>query len=516
MRFRPAALAAILVALAACSDSTAPKAVATTVELASATAATGTVGQNLVAAPTFVVKDQSGKVMSDVPVTVTVTTGGGTIAGAPAVSGTGPIPVGQWTLGRTAGVNTLTITAGSLKSIVVSATGTADVPASVAVRSGDGQSAPAGTAVPVVARVAVLDQYGNGVPGQTATFAVLAGGGVLSATTATSGADGTVAVPAWTLGRSAVPQQLTVTIAGRTGTVNATVLTAYTIDVRFYGAPMTAAQQALFTTAAARIRGAVVGQLSRVDVTGAEPDSECGTIGVGPLAEITDGVIIYASVADIDGVGKTLAKAGPCYVRSATDVRTLVGVMQFDAADLPSLGTGQVLQDVITHEMLHVVGVGTYWKYKSLITGFDTPEVAYTGVAGIAGCQAVGGTTTCAVSVPVENQGGAGTANAHWREATFDSELMTGYVERGTMPLSAMTIRSLVDIGYSVNLASADPYSIFTGSLRASSDESVGSPLPRDWEGSVAFRPIPIATARLQAATRASARAARLSAGSGR
>jgi hypothetical protein len=57
---------------------------------------------------------------------------------------------------------------------------------------------------------------------------------------------------------------------------------------------------------------------------------------------------------------------------------------------------------------------------------------------------------------------GAGTADSHWREATFDSEIMTGFVEAVgvTVPLSAITIQSFGDEGYVVNLAIADPYTV--------------------------------------------------------
>jgi hypothetical protein len=59
----------------------------------------------------------------------------------------------------------------------------------------------------------------------------------------------------------------------------------------------------------------------------------------------------------------------------------------------------------------------------------------------------------------VEETGGSGTANAHWRESVFDTELMTGFLEEsGELPLSRITVASLEDIGFSVNMFAADPY----------------------------------------------------------
>lgn len=43
---------------------------------------------------------------------------------------------------------------------------------------------------------------------------------------------------------------------------------------------------------------------------------------------------------------------------------------------------------------------------------------------------------------------------------------MTGFVDAGVNPLSQVTVASMGDLGYSVNLADADPYTLAPG-LRA-------------------------------------------------
>jgi hypothetical protein len=79
----------------------------------------------------------------------------------------------------------------------------------------------------------------------------------------------------------------------------------------------------------------------------------------------------------------------------------------------------------------------------------------------------VGGQSYVAgLKVPVENTGGSGTVDAHWRESVFGSELMTGFVDAGVNPLSRVTVASMGDLGYAVNLADADPYTLAPG-LRA-------------------------------------------------
>jgi hypothetical protein len=95
---------------------------------------------------------------------------------------------------------------------------------------------------------------------------------------------------------------------------------------------------------------------------------------------------------------------------------------------------------------------------------FDgTPAVGFIGPASQQGCIDFGGRITCDANVPVENIGGPGTAGAHWREATFGNELMTGFVNIGGMPLSQMTVGSLRDIGYQVNPFAADPFQLSAG-----------------------------------------------------
>ena len=62
------------------------------------------------------------------------------------------------------------------------------------------------------------------------------------------------------------------------------------------------------------------------------------------------------------------------------------------------------------------------------------------------------------VPVPVENTGGPGTAGCHWRETIFRHEMMSGFISTAANPLSRVTVASLGDLGYSVDLSAADTY----------------------------------------------------------
>jgi hypothetical protein len=65
-----------------------------------------------------------------------------------------------------------------------------------------------------------------------------------------------------------------------------------------------------------------------------------------------------------------------------------------------------------------------------------------------------------AKTLPVENKGGQGTRNSHWRETVFGNELMTGFLSGTTQPLSRMTIASLADLGYKVDPSVADEFNL--------------------------------------------------------
>lgn len=288
-----------------------------------------------------------------------------------------------------------------------------------------------------------------------------------------------------------VPALATLALAGASACSDTSgpspVKPSFTVDVRFYGAPMTDAQKALFTTAAARIRRIVADSIPQVATGVLNLATYCGTdsspkTGLPTINETIPGVVIYAAIQPIDGVGNVLAEAGPCAIRdSLAHFLPAIGVMEFDSADLATLTNGGSLQDVITHEMLHVIGFGTLWTNpdipndRQLIAGAGTSQSRYIGPGGIRGCNEVGGAKICTTGVPLETGGDDGTRDSHWSETLFNSELMTGYAERtGPMPLSVMTILSLGDLGYSVDPTAADPYTVPTSGVALSALRAPG------------------------------------------
>jgi hypothetical protein len=140
----------------------------------------------------------------------------------------------------------------------------------------------------------------------------------------------------------------------------------------------------------------------------------------------------------------------------------VIGLMRFDVDDIDSLTANGRLPAVVLHEMLHVIGIGTLWRTRDMLVGSSTTDPRFIGALAGAQCLALGGLSACSDGrVPVENAGGTGTAEVHWRESVFDREVMTGFVEpNADMPFSTVSIASLEDLGYLVNLLSADPYQV--------------------------------------------------------
>lgn len=190
-------------------------------------AQTAAVGATVAAAPSVRVVDAGGNRVANVTVVFQVGTGGGSITGATATTNANGIAtVGSWTLGQTAGSNTLiaNVQGASVAGnpVTFTATATAGAASTATKQAGDAQTATVGAAVAVRPAVKVADQFGNGVAGVTVTYAVATGGGTITGATAVTGADGIATVGSWTLGNTSGAQTLTATVPGVTAPVTFT------------------------------------------------------------------------------------------------------------------------------------------------------------------------------------------------------------------------------------------------------------------------------------------------------
>lgn len=206
-----------------------------------------------------------------------------------------------------------------------------------------------------------------------------------------------------------------------------------------FGSGLTDSQKVVFQQAANRWAEIILGDLPDVTL---------------PNGTVIDDVLISASGISIDGPYGILGQAGPTQLRSDTYL-PYQGDMQFDSADLANMESNGSLYPVILHEMGHVLGIGTLWQTLRLLSGAGTSNPIFTGAQATAAYNRIFGVN--AAGVPVENSGGSGTRDAHWRESTMPYEIMTGYISSRNY-LTEITIGSLADMGYFVDLGAADAY----------------------------------------------------------
>lgn len=183
-------------------------------------------------------------------------------------------------------------------------------------------------------------------------------------------------------------------------------------------------------------------------------DGEFSTPVDGPI----DDILIGYSIEPIDGNGNTLGFAGPVYIRPGYG-SVASGIMKFDEVDFADMPE-EDRELIILHEMAHVLGIGTLWRYKCG-TSCSSGDHSYSCPKAN---EKYNELNFANMELTLENDGSKGTSCGHWDEASFAhssySELMTGYFEaHKAQPLSAVTAAALEDLGdYKVDYSATDAF----------------------------------------------------------
>ncbi len=187
------------------------------------------------------------------------------------------------------------------------------------------------------------------------------------------------------------------------------------------------------------------------------------------LFGVIDDIRINARIDDIDGPGGTLGRGGVRWIRTSSGLPA-VSAITLDSDDVRHLSSG-ALYNVVTHEISHALGFGTRWSSLGLLKspsgsadpGTPLPDTYFAGANAIAAFDTAGGASYTGAKVPVENNGDFGQVDSHWRISVFGyGELMVGsFSTPGTLlPMSAITVQSMADLGYTVNVSAADGYAL--------------------------------------------------------
>lgn len=240
----------------------------------------------------------------------------------------------------------------------------------------------------------------------------------------------------------------------------------YNITFRYLGST-DPKYQAVFDEARERWERIIV--KDEPSVTGTLPTQLCGARAPAFTGTVDD-VLIDVILTQIDGPGRVLGSAGPCFANDNN--LSLHGTMRFDVADIDVFLNRGLLDEIIVHEMGHVLGVGTLWNFRRALRS-PAPDFRFLGDMANVGYNSVGGDGL----VPIEDMFGAGTRGSHWRESTFDNELMTGFIEVNNVNiLSRVTAGSMRDLGYGSAMTAENyklPVPVTTTAAGAASGASV-------------------------------------------
>jgi hypothetical protein len=255
------------------------------------------------------------------------------------------------------------------------------------------------------------------------------------------------------------PHTITLTATdsdGNTGSASVPILVespGFDIRLRFVD-EFSESERATIEAAVEPWEAAITGDVSPVFLSTSLAE-DCGLAKRG-----VDDLAIGVEIDDLQG--NALAQAGPRAARvdASGDFTTpICGIVTIDSESLDD----PQLERIVVHEVGHVLGIGIdpLVGWGSNTTDLSTFDPSFEGPAAESAFDGLGGEAHLSNGVPLANQGGGGTAGAHWREGNLENELMTGFINSGVdNPLSRLSLAALEDIGYEVDLAQADSYEL--------------------------------------------------------
>ena len=182
----------------------------------------GSVGQPTPTAPSVRVRDQYGNPVGGATVAFAVTSGAGTVSAPSVVTGANGIASVTWTLGTTAGAQSLTATVGGITPASFTATAAPVGAVRLSTPIGPATAQPG---VYIQVTTTLLDAYGNQVPqaGVPVTIANGTGGGSLAGTTTVATDGSGIAHFTIQINALAGPHTLVVSSPGLTGATSANI-----------------------------------------------------------------------------------------------------------------------------------------------------------------------------------------------------------------------------------------------------------------------------------------------------
>ncbi len=145
------------------------------------------------------------------------------------------------------------------------------------------------------------------------------------------------------------------------------------------------------------------------------------------------------------------------------DGMALEGDVQIDPNDATTALNYGMYENLLMHEMLHAMGFGTTWTQQGLLQNYNG-DLRFTGAEATRAYNDLyptlaAGDPLSSRGVPVETDGGSGSAGKHWDESTFDKILMTTTLDRSEV-LNDLTLAALEDMGFETTFGGSDPLAL--------------------------------------------------------
>ena len=207
--------------------------------------------------------------------------------------------------------------------------------------------------------------------------------------------------------------------------------------------PFTDSQKNVFRLIARKWTSVIVDDLPDYEFTQGW-SGECGDESFRiPNGEQIDDLRIYVTSFDVDDFPGAVGWGIPSLLRETTHLPVL-GCVAFDLKRANLFITG-------LHEIGHVLGFGPVWRDLDLLQD-PNGDPHFNGPRAIAAFNDAGGQSYTGKKVPVQEDG------VHWRGDVYGGgELMLPW---GGGRLSAITVQSLADLGYGVDVTQADSFTL--------------------------------------------------------
>lgn len=381
---------------------------------------TGAIGAALATYLRVLVVDQSGTAVSSARVNWSVATGGGSLSKSSGTTGISGLDSLVWTLGTSAGAQSVTATVTGVGSVSFSATASG----SIVVDAGNSQSGNVNTVLGSYLRVKVVGPTGTAIPNISVNWAVTAGGGILSKSQGLTNASGLDSAQL-TLGAAAGANTVSATVTGLgtvtfSSTATSTAASAASI-VKISGDLQTG-------RANTQLNGALVVEVrntSGAPITGATVTFASPSSPAKPADGVVDSTVV---VTGLDGRARTrwtLGANSSDAVTTATMRATVQGTaftQDFTASVRPTLrirrAPTSILPVGVTNGITQSDTTGATLSDTLQVQVYD-PSVADVDGPGVAGTlvQFMTGSEPCAEGYAVNDTNttnSLGIAKSRW------------------------------------------------------------------------------------------------------